>query len=475
MTAQQQLTRPTLFLECTNTSTNRMNTGIQRVVRNVLRNAAAAASHYGYDVMPVAFSGGRFICLDLDQIVSDRSHPRPAVDEPVYPTLAQRAWRCLVRGLATLLPFTPVRQFLFGEKDQFSLAWCVLLPLRIVGLREWPSKPADHGDIRDLDSFGRCDDSILLLLDASWDDRIWPAVAQFRRCGGKVVGVIYDIIPVTHAQTVTPEHTTAFRHWLQQHARHSNALIAISRSAAGDLTRWLAKQRTHGNRPVIRHFLLGSELDLIQSGNPVRSSIQAIFTPDRHVFLMVGTIEPRKNHSWVLDAFDDFWRQGGVATLLIIGRHSWKSEAFLERLARHPQLDRQLFLLRDADDAELDHAYRNASALVIASEVEGFGLPVVEAFQRGLPVLCSDIPVFREIADGKANFIDLKDRASIIRELVRICAVPPDRGAREPQSWLTWRESTEQLCSEIMRALGRPCRTGYDPLLSTRRFECQLP
>lgn len=474
MTPQQQITRPTLFIECTNTSARRMNTGIQRVVRNVLRNAAAAASHYGYDVVPVAFSGGRFICFDLERIVGDRSHP-PAVDDAVHPTLTQKAWRWLVHGLATLLPFTPVRLFLYAAKDQFGLAWCFLLPLRTLGLREWRSKPTDYGDSKDLDSFTRYDDSILLLLDASWGDRIWPAVAQFRQRGGKVVGVIYDIIPVTHPRTVTPEHTAVFRYWLRQHARHSDALIAISRSAADELTGWLAKQRTHGNRPVIGHFLLGSELDQIQTGDPVRSSIQCIFTPDQHVFLMVGAIEPRKNHGWVLDAFDAFWQGGGAATLLIIGRHSWKSEALLERVARHPQLGRQLFLLRDAADAELDHAYRNASALVIASEAEGFGLPVVEAFQRGLPVLCSDIPVFREIADGKANFFDLKDRTSIIRELARVCAMPPNRGAREPQTWLTWRESTEQLCAIVMRALGRPCRTDYDRSRTPGRLECQLP
>jgi alpha-1,2-rhamnosyltransferase len=280
---------------------------------------------------------------------------------------------------------------------------------------------------------------------------------------------------VTHPKTSTPQHTAIFGEWLRQHARHSDALIAISRSAAEQLAGWLAKQRNHGNQPVIDHFLLGSELDLIRAGDPIRQSIQQIFTLDRHVFLMVGTIEPRKNHSFVLDAFDTFWAQGHSGTLLIAGHHTWKADAFLERVARHLQLDRQLFLLRDTTDAELDHAYRNASALVIASQVEGFGLPVVEAFQRGLPVLCSDIPVFREIADGRANFFDLKDGANLTRELARVCAAPPDRAGRQPQSWLTWRESTEQLCAAIMRALGRPGRTDYDRSRTPGRLECQLP
>ena len=168
---------------------------------------------------------------------------------------------------------------------------------------------------------------------------------------------------------------------------------------------------------------------------------------------MVGSIEPRKNHAYVLDAFDLFWQQGGIASLVIVGRHGWKSDSLLERIAQHEQLGRQLFLLRDATDAELDHCYRNASALVIASIIEGFGLPIVEAFQRGLPVLCSDIPVFREIADGKATFFDLAHPDHLTGALEGFCRdhASQDRRMRKPQKWLNWRESTEQLISAIMR------------------------
>jgi len=173
---------------------------------------------------------------------------------------------------------------------------------------------------------------------------------------------------------------------------------------------------------------------------------------------MVGTIEPRKNHAYVLDAFDSLWAHGEEATLVILGRPGWKTESFLERVADHPQLDKQLFWVRDASDAELDYAYRNASALIIASKIEGFGLPVVEAFQRGLPVLCSDIPVFREIAAGKATFFGLSHPQHLIDAVTHFCRNndPSQRGLRQPQSWISWRESAEQLCDAIMRAVNLP-------------------
>jgi O-antigen biosynthesis alpha-1,2-rhamnosyltransferase len=167
----------------------------------------------------------------------------------------------------------------------------------------------------------------------------------------------------------------------------------------------------------------------------------------------------------VLDAFDAYWAQGGDAALVMIGRQAWKTEAFLERVADHPEFDRRLFLVRDATDSELDYAYRSASALIISSEIEGFGLPVVEAFQRGLPVLCSDIPVFREIAEGKATFFDLSHSECLAGALTEFCRSHniEQRGERSPQSWITWRQSTDQLCDAIMRALGREMAPSASP------------
>ena len=151
-----------------------------------------------------------------------------------------------------------------------------------------------------------------------------------------------------------------------------------------------------------------------------------------------------------------------VATLLMIGRQAWNTESFLERVANHPQRGRQLFIIRDATDSDLDYSYRNASALIISSEIEGFGLPIVEAFQRGLPVLCSDIPVFREIAETRATFLDLSDCGQLTAVLFEFCRShdAQQRNVRIPQSWIGWHESTEQLCSAIVRTLGRESAIG---------------
>lgn len=458
---------PTLFIECTHTYHSDLNTGIQRVVRNVLRNAAESAARYGYAVVPVVLDSNQFVAADLGRVLADKS--RAASDAPAasanisfdFRGFGQSLWRLLLRILAAVLPFAPAQRFLFASPDQFGLAWCVLLPLRALRLRPWPKRrPEPDGPIT-LDQYASCDGSILLLLDSSWPFPIWPAVERFRRREGKVIGVIYDLIPITHPHTCVPNLTIAFSAWLREHARHTEAFIGISRSTADYVAQFMATLPDGRGAPIhppaIDYFHLGSEpeLDLAEREDKPRPGIKRIFDAKRHVFLMVGSFEPRKNHSYVLDAFDRHWAQGGDAALVMIGRHGWKTEDFLARVADHPQFDRRLYLVRDATDSELDYAYCTASALIIASEIEGFGLPVAEAFQRGLPVLCSDIPVFREIAEGKATFFDLSQSCHLTDALMEFCRSRDveQRGARSQQSWITWRQSTDQLFAAIMRAL----------------------
>ena len=453
--------RPTLFMECTHTFHSDVNTGIQRVVRNVVRHAPAAAARYGFDVVPVIMENDRFVPADVDRVLADKLRPVASPKDEAAGNVGQaksgarRFWRLLLGMLSAAVPSAAVRRFLYQSPDRFGLAWCVLLPLRLVGLRPWPQSLSEISAPYSLDHFQSLEESVLLLLDSSWHVPIWGAVARFKQRGGKVIGVIYDLIPITHPQACVPALAASFEAWFREYARRSEASIAISRATANEVRRFLDLLTVSSADHSIDHFYLGSELDLVQFDDQPRGDISRIFGGDRHVFLMVGSIEPRKNHSYVLDAFEQHWARGGESVVVMIGRQAWKTEDFLERVTRHEDRDRRLFVLRDASDAELDYAYRNASALIIASEIEGFGLPVVEAFQRGLPVLCSDIPVFREIADGKARFFELERSDSLADAIGQFCRTHDvtRRSGRAPQSWISWRESTDQLCAALVRVL----------------------
>jgi alpha-1,2-rhamnosyltransferase len=206
-----------------------------------------------------------------------------------------------------------------------------------------------------------------------------------------------------------------------------------------------------GRSIIIDHFHLGADFSPPEAGS-VRASLQEVFG-EEPVYLIVSTIEPRKNHVYLIDAFDRLWDRGVRVRLLIVGRVGWKVDALMQRLRTHPLRDKALFLFHDLSDAELAHAYRHAKALVFPSHVEGFGLPIIEAMQHGLPVIVSDIPVHREVAGERACFVSLDDTQSLVDciESIETNGMPDTCRPDADFHWLTWRESTHQLLRKIVR------------------------
>jgi alpha-1,2-rhamnosyltransferase len=200
-------------------------------------------------------------------------------------------------------------------------------------------------------------------------------------------------------------------------------------------------------RKFYTSFQLGSELDMKKHKADPSPRVAEWFVGDDPVFLTVGTIEPRTNHAVILEAFERHWANGGQAKLCVIGRPGWMCNDIMQRLRHHPEAGRRLFVFHDADDDHLEFAYRHASALVAASFVEGFGLPLVEALQRGLRPVASDIPVFHEVAGEFAVYFDPHDARSlqkIIDDFTATGTLPPARPLAEWRG-VTWRESAEQL------------------------------
>lgn len=277
---------------------------------------------------------------------------------------SQHIFRKFLRLTIILLPFDPLRRFLYGPTIRKRLTRLLRIPFRLPGIKrpllERPNviriSPGD----------------ILLLLDASWSvPGPWSAVRHFKRSGGHVVAVIYDLIPLDYPHDSEPEHVAVFKSWFSKLIRTANSFICISSSVAQQLSNHLSVQYP-SHHAAIAHFHLGSELDFLTDSDDIPQTIKELIAVPRHVFIVVGSIEPRKNHAFILDAFERFWRAGESASLVLIGHPGWKSEAILDRIANHQEFGRQLFHICDASDTQLDYFYRNASALVIASKIEGF-------------------------------------------------------------------------------------------------------
>lgn len=125
-------------------------------------------------------------------------------------------------------------------------------------------------------------------------------------------------------------------------------------------------------------------------------------------FVVLGTIEPRKNHLLLLLV----WRRlseilkENCPKLYIVGKRGWDVEQVIDILERAPYAQKNIIEISNACDKQVTEILKNSSALLFPSFVEGFGLPLVQALQLSTPVIASDLAVFKELAGDIPDYAD---------------------------------------------------------------------
>lgn len=175
-------------------------------------------------------------------------------------------------------------------------------------------------------------------------------------------------------------------------------------------------------------------------------------------FLMVGTLEPRKGHAQALEAFERLWDEGENVALVLVGLPGWLTDVTQRRIRHHDELGKRLFWFMHAGDALVERLYATCTALLAPSQGEGFGLPLVEAARHALPVLARDMPVFREVAGVHATYFSGLDAASLASAVRKWLAVHNrgDTPAVAGMPWVTWSESATQLAHLMLDSRHEP-------------------
>jgi glycosyltransferase involved in cell wall biosynthesis len=285
----------------------------------------------------------------------------------------------------------------------------------------------------------------LIMLDSSYN--LGPALAarlrQAKDDGIRVISVCHDLLPLRFPRWFTAMNRRTFRRWLHVAADYSDHFACVSGATAGDLAAYFASRADLREKPGVSTWPLGRDIMPLR---PVAGAAAAALP--KPYALMVGTVEPRKNHAFVLEAFTRLRQSGhpGVS-LVVVGRHGWKCGPTVRRLREAQAEGWAVWLDRGISDARLAAVYHGAACAIQASRAEGFGLPVAEAAHFGKPVVLSDIPVFREIVREAGHFFRLDDHHSFQEALAR--ALQPGTRATETVS-VTWRESAEAFWQECV-------------------------
>jgi glycosyltransferase involved in cell wall biosynthesis len=416
-----------IYVDVTETVIFRLNTGIQRVVREVVRSSESVGARLGVKVVPVVATSSKFYVLE---------NLTPLFDLTASPSNVQRVGR-IVKSIPYL--WSKVKAIPQLSKIVVGMAHKAKTRLSLRAyIAAKPISP-EEGDM-------------ILLLDSFWGTgEALRSIERYRKNNVSVYAVLYDVIPFTHPQYCDETLVREFNRLFFLAFGEVDGGIAISASVADDAKKlFLTKDGIASGLPI-DFFYLGAKFSnhLSQSLTSDISWPDGIWGRDP-VFMMVGTIEPRKGHKFVFEAFERRWRQGRTEKLLIVGKIGWKTEELISSIKQSPFYGSLLFMVNDASDAQLQDAYSQAYACIMASYVEGFGLPVIEALQKGMPVICSNIPVFKEIADKNAVFFELNDYVSFDQAIENLReSYDSIRKGLENFHWLSWEESTEQLLRKV--------------------------
>lgn len=268
----------------------------------------------------------------------------------------------------------------------------------------------------------------LALGHANLDPGPWRAVAALRR-----VVMIHDTIPLDFPQFTRPGQDLAFRRRFAAALTRADLVLTVSEATRADVIRWrdaLGLSR----RARIAAAPIGTTL-----ADPPPRAIPPDLPLDRPFFVALGTIEPRKNHALLLDAWAllaERMPAAAMPRLLILGRRGWENAATFARLdalpAGAPVIERA-GLCDGAVAALLDRAH----ALVMPSLAEGFGLPLTEAAGRGVPVVATPLPAAREVLAGvPVRWLPGDDPRAWAEAVAAIAAAPLHRHPPlAPRSW----------------------------------------
>ena len=250
-----------------------------------------------------------------------------------------------------------------------------------------------------------------------------PSLAVPPRGRVPLVVTVHDAAPILFPETYPARGRRFHEQGILATARRADAVIALTQASALEISE---------NTPVpvdrIRVVPHGVDQEMVDD-DVVAATRRELGVGDDPYVLWVGTFEPRKGLPTLVDAFHAVLETGDLPhRLVIVGSHGWlDTEDTVAARAR--ALGDRLCATGPVSDLALRALYRGADLFAFPSLHEGFGLPVLEAMAQGTAVLCSDIPVLREVGEDAVAYATPDDVTAWRDALVPLLRDDAGRGA----------------------------------------------
>ncbi len=221
----------------------------------------------------------------------------------------------------------------------------------------------------------------------------------------RVTVLVHDCIPLDHPGYARPDTVDGFAAKLTAVAAHADLVIHLT-AVARNLTE--AHLRRFGRLPAGVVSPLG-----VPVPQPDPTALPATLDLTAPYYIVLGTIEPRKNHALLVQVWQQLGRSGAPPRLYVVGNRGWADPALFDQLAVTPGVQ----VLSGLSDGAVAALLQGAAALLFPSLAEGFGLPPVEAAALGTPVIASHLPVLHEVMGDYPVYLDAADSYSWVETI----------------------------------------------------------
>lgn len=266
-----------------------------------------------------------------------------------------------------------------------------------------------------------------------------------------VVATLHDAIPLSHPEWAVPKYRSAKNILMRVAAHWADAVITVSNAMVPSL---VEQFRVPAERITVIHN--GIDGEWFQRMLPeTRIAVLSRHGLPPRFFLTVGTLQPRKNLGRILAAHCALpARIRREHALVIVGRMGWGVDDLIPAI-RAGHAAGEIFWLDYVPHTELRAIFQSAHALVFPSLHEGFGMPVVEAFASGVPVITSNVSALPEVAGDAALQVDPRDTDAIREAMLRLSEDPALCSRLVMAGSLRAAAFSWQTCAEQVRALYR--------------------
>lgn len=250
---------------------------------------------------------------------------------------------------------------------------------------------------------------VFFLLGAFWGSGGNVDLLRTLKNKGVKTGIyFYDLIPVTHPEFCDDELTADFTRALVEALCFVDFGLAISEYTAGEVRRFVAANGFPGI--PIQAVPLAHDLNNAMTAN----NFEAAEWPEslseiegRRYVLCVSTIEVRKNHRYLFDAWKALSEEkSDLPDLVLVGRHGWRVDDLFAQFKATNFLSGRIKVLHDLSDSDLAVLYRNCLFTVFPSIVEGWGLPIGESLTYGKVCVASNTSSMPEVGGDFVEYID---------------------------------------------------------------------